>query len=190
MVHGVVGVDRDQRAVTTLHTERLRLEPITDRHYVGMRKMSADAEVMRFLNHGQPQSEEETRAGIERIQRRWKEWGYSWWALIENDSGEMIGAACLQHLGGDAARPLEIGWRLVREAWGKGYASEAARAIVRHAFNVVGADEVYAVADPDNADSIKVMQRLGMQYVGIETHYEQPHAVYRLPRTATSATTG
>jgi RimJ/RimL family protein N-acetyltransferase len=170
--------------MTILHTERLRLEPITDRHYGGMRRMTADPEVMHFLNKGKPQTEEETRAGIERIKRRWEEWGYSWWALIETASGEMIGAACLQHLGTDAAQPFEIGWRLTRDSWGKGYASEAACAIVRHAFDTVGADEVLAVAHPDNAASIKVMQRLGMHYVGIETHYDMPCVVYRLLRTA------
>jgi RimJ/RimL family protein N-acetyltransferase len=170
--------------MTILHTERLRLEPIADRHYDGMRKMSTDPEVMRFLNKGRPQSEEETRAGIERIKRRWEEWGYSWWALIEIGSSDMVGAACLQHLALDDAQPLEIGWRLTRDNWGKGYASEAARSIVRHAFDTVGVDEVFAVAHPDNAASIRVMQRLGMQYCGIETHYDMPCVVYRLARTS------
>jgi RimJ/RimL family protein N-acetyltransferase len=172
--------------MTILHTERLRLEPITDRHYDGMRRMSADPEVMRFLNKGKPQTDEETRAGIERIKRRWEEWGYSWWALIETGSGDMVGAACLQHLALEDANPLEIGWRLTRDSWGKGYASEAARSIVRHAFDIVGVDVVLAVAHPDNAASIKVMQRLGMQYVGIETHYDMPCVVYQLMRASHS----
>lgn len=94
----------------------------------------------------------------------------------------LVGLACLQHIGGDKAKPHEIGWRLARSGWGKGYASEAAQAIVAHAFDVVGAPEVVAVAHPDNAASIKVMTRLGMQYAGMERHYDIDSVVYRLAR--------
>ncbi|HAT30541.1 MAG TPA: N-acetyltransferase [Janthinobacterium sp.] len=168
--------------MTILHTARLTLEPITEQHYAELRKLNSDPAVMRFLNGGIPETEEGTLAMIARVKAAWAAWGYSWWALILTDGGQMVGAACLQHLGRDAAKPREIGWRLGCDCWGKGYASEAARAIVGHAFHVVGADEVCAVADPDNAASITVMRRLGMRYVGIETHYERPCATYRLER--------
>ncbi|CDG84062.1 GNAT family N-acetyltransferase [Janthinobacterium agaricidamnosum] len=168
--------------MTILHTARLRLEPITEAHYDRMRTLNSDPVVMTYLNRGQPEAEEKTRAAVERITRRWAEWGYSWWALIRLDDGEMVGMACLQHLDGEVSQPLEIGWRLARAGWGQGYASEAAAAIVSHAFTAVGVAEVYAVAHPDNAASIKVMQRLGMQYIGNEAHYDLDCVVYRLPR--------
>ena len=168
--------------MTILHTARLRLEPVTEQHYDAMHAMNSDTEVMTYLNAGQPETEEHTRAAVGRIMGRWAEWGYSWWALIRLDDGEMVGMACLQHLDGDKSKPHEIGWRLARTGWGQGYASEAAAAIVAHAFNVVGAPEVVAVAHPDNAASIKVMTRLGMQYVGMERHYDLDSVVYRLAR--------
>lgn len=173
--------------MTILQTARLTLEPITEQHYEGLRKLNSDPLVMHFLNGGTPETEEATRAMIARVMTAWAAWGYSWWALIASDSGELVGAACLQHLDRDPAKPREIGWRLASEAWGKGYASEAARAIVEFAFEVVGADELYAVADPDNAASIKVMERLGMRYVGIETYYDEPCATYRLDRAGYAA---
>ena len=168
--------------MTILTTARLRLEPITENHYERMRTLNTDPEVMTYLNAGQPETEEDTRAGVARVTGRWAEWGYSWWALIRLDDGEMVGMACLQHLDGDKSKPHEIGWRLARTGWGQGYASEAAAAIVAHAFNVVGAPEVVAVAHPDNAASIKVMTRLGMQYAGMERHYDIDSVVYRLAR--------
>jgi RimJ/RimL family protein N-acetyltransferase len=167
--------------MTILKTERLILEPITARHYEGMRKTNADPVVMRFINAGKAEGEEATCAAIARITARWAEWGYLWWALIRSDNGEMVGLACLQNLGGVPGR-LEIGWRLCRDSWGMGYASEAARAIVQFAFEVVGAKEVYAIALPDNVASINVMKRLGMYYTGIETHSEKQCATYRLDR--------
>ncbi|MGK5039404.1 GNAT family N-acetyltransferase [Janthinobacterium sp. GB1R12] len=168
--------------MTILTTARLRLEPITEQHYERMRTLNTDPEVMTYLNAGQPETEENTRAAVTRITGRWAEWGYSWWALIRLDDGEMVGMACLQHLDGDKNKPHEIGWRLARTGWGQGYASEAAAAIVAHAFDVVGAPEVVAVAHPDNAASIKVMTRLGMQYAGMERHYDIDSVVYRLAR--------
>ncbi|WP_300754520.1 GNAT family N-acetyltransferase [Janthinobacterium sp.] len=168
--------------MTVLHTARLRLEPITEAHYERMRVLNTDPEVMTYLNAGQPEAEEKTRMAVERTKQRWLEWGYSWWALIRIEDGVLVGMACLQHLDGDRNQPHEIGWRLARAGWGQGYASEAAEAIVAHAFGVVKAPEVVAVAHPDNAASIKVMTRLGMQYVGRGVHYGLESVVYRLPR--------
>ena len=168
--------------MTILHTARLRLEPVTGQHYEAMHAMNSDVEVMTYLNAGQPETEEHTRAAVARIMGRWAEWGYSWWALMRKDDEVMVGLACLQHLGGYRTQPHEIGWRLARAGWGKGYASEAAAAIVDHAFNVVGAPFVVAVAHPDNAASIKVMTRLGMWYTGMEKHYGIDSSVYRQDR--------
>jgi RimJ/RimL family protein N-acetyltransferase len=93
----------------------------------------------------------------------------------------LVGLACLQHIGGDKEKPHEIGWRLARRL-GQGYASEAANAIVAHAFDVVGAPEVVAVAHPDNAASIKVMTRTGhaVRRHGAPLRHRQ--RVYRLAR--------
>lgn len=168
--------------MTILHTARLRLEPITEAHYAALRGMNTDPEVMTYLNAGQPESEQVTRNAVIRTMGRWAEWGYSWWALMRKDDEVLVGMACLQHLGGDKSQPHEIGWRLARAGWGQGYASEAANAIVAHAFEVVKAPFVVAVAHPDNAASIKVMTRLGMRYTGMEKHYDLDSVVYRLDR--------
>ena len=100
--------------MTILHTARLRLEPVTGQHYEAMHAMNSDVEVMTYLNAGQPETEEHTRAAVARIMGRWAEWGYSWWTLMRKDDEVMVGLACLQHIGGDKTQPHEIGWRLAR----------------------------------------------------------------------------
>ncbi|WP_256378169.1 GNAT family N-acetyltransferase [Pantoea sp. EKM10T] len=75
---------------------------------------------------------------------------------------------------------LEIGWRLVPEHNGKGYATEAAKAITDFAAEQIGATYLMAVADPENAASQQVMQRLGMTYKVIEQHYHVPYVVYEI----------
>ncbi len=163
-----------------LETPRLKLEPYDDSHYEGLRVMDSDAGVMRYITGGIVKTPEETWEGIRRVQARWDKYNFSWWAIKEKSSGAIVGAACLQHLANVDGAPLEIGWRLVPEHNGKGYATEAAKAIVNYAAEQVGATYLVAVADPENIPSQRVMQRLGMTYKAIEQHYDVPCVVYEL----------
>ena len=70
----------------------------------------------------------------ERVQARWAEHGFSWWSFFDRDSGEIVGAGCIQHLARIVTEPLEIGWRLRTDQWGKGLANEAAHAMGDFAF--------------------------------------------------------
>ena len=163
-----------------LETARLRLEPFHDSHYEGLRVMDNDAGVMRYINNGVIKTPEETWENIRRVQARWEKYGFSWWAIKEKASEAIVGAACLQHLANVEDAPLEIGWRLVPDQHGKGYATEAAKAIIDFAQEQTGATYLVAVADPENIPSQRVMQRLGMSYKAIEQHYDVPCVVYEL----------
>lgn len=167
--------------MTILTTDRLRLEPFDERHLEGLHAMNRLPEVMRFIT-GKPETLEQTRAAIEVVKGRWAQYGFSWWAFVERGTGRVIGAGCIQYLGRDPANPHEIGWRLVPDKWGQGYASEAALAMAGWAFDSLGAPLLCAVCKPDNLDSARVMQRLGMRYRGEETWYDSAHAVYEMTR--------
>ncbi|MDN3920622.1 GNAT family N-acetyltransferase [Roseateles violae] len=174
--------------MTTLTTARLRLEPFADAHLEGLNAMNSDPAVMRYLT-GRPETLDETRAAIARVQARWAEWGYSWWSFIEQDSGHLVGAGCIQHLGREKANPLEIGWRLRQDRWGRGYASEAAQRMAAFAFDELRAPLLRAVCDPQNQASARVMQRLGMRFCGIERWYEADCAAYEIDATGWRART-
>lgn len=170
--------------MTTLTTTRLRLEPFSDAHLPGLHAMNREPEVMRYIT-GKPETLEETRASIARVQARWAEWGYSWWALIEAAGGEVVGAGCIQHLGRARANPLEIGWRLHPAHWGRGYAIEAARRMAAFAFDDLHAPLLLAVRDPANAASGRVMDKLGMQpRPALERWYDFDCAVHEISRAA------
>jgi len=170
--------------MTLLSTSRLRLEPFTEGHLAGLNKLNSDPEVMRYLSAGRPETLEETRAVIERVMKRWDEVGYSWWALIERETEELVGAGAVQNLRRestlvpDLACPLEIGWRLRRDRWGRGLAVEAAQAMGDFAFKELNARELLAVCDPANTASASVMKRLGMQEVGIQRWYGKDLLAY------------
>jgi RimJ/RimL family protein N-acetyltransferase len=172
--------------MTLLTTNRLRLEPFTEEHLAGLNRMNSDPEVMRHLSGGRPETLEETRAVIERVMNRWSEVGYAWWAIIERETGDLVGAGAIQNLRREAtpvpdlACPLEIGWRLRRDRWGQGLAVEAARAMADFAFKELKAGELLAVCDPANTASANVMKRLGMQEAGVQRWYGKDLLTYRI----------
>lgn len=169
--------------MTILTTERLRLEPFDDAHLDGLNAINSDPEVMRYLTA--PESRKETLDVIRRVKNRWLEYGFSWWSFVERASGEIVGAGCIQRLrrsgeSPDPACPLEVGWRLRRDRWHQGLATEAAVTMADFAFQTLRADVLYAVCHPDNAASASVMKRLAMRYRGIEIWYDMPLAAYEI----------
>lgn len=167
--------------MTILSTARLRLEPFTDSHFEGLSRMNSEPEVMRYIT-GKPETPEETLAVIERVKGRWAEFGFSWWSFIELSTNEIVGAGCIQYLGRDPANPLEIGWRLRKDKWNLGYASEAARAMATFAFDTLKSDSLFAICHQENLASAHVMKKLGMKYRGIERWNDMDTAVYVIGR--------
>lgn len=175
----------------TLHTPRLRLEPFADHHLDGLHAMNRRPEVMRYLG-GQPETREQTQAGIDRVRRSWAVLGASWWALVELQSGRVAGAGCVQYLRREAEppvdlaslreNPMEIGWRLHPDFWRQGLATEAARTMAAYAFRAFPIAELLAVRDPENLESGRVMDRLGMRYRGVEWWYGSEVAEHVLTR--------
>ena len=83
--------------MTLLATSRLSLVPFTDDHVDGLNVLNSDPEVMRYIS-GRPETRDETLAVVDRVKKRWIEFGYSWWSFIELGSGEIVGAGALQNL--------------------------------------------------------------------------------------------
>jgi RimJ/RimL family protein N-acetyltransferase len=163
--------------MTVLSTARLELQPFDDQHYDGLRALNSDPQVMRYIT-GRPETPEETTAFIARVKAAWATLGYSWWAFIERDSGRLIGAGCIQHIERNPDNPLELGWRLIPDAQGKGYAKEAAQAMASFAFDTLKSQQLVAVCHVQNTDSEKIMRRLGMTYRGVERWYNTDTTVY------------
>ncbi|TAG01405.1 MAG: N-acetyltransferase [Betaproteobacteria bacterium] len=177
--------------MTILHTARMRLEPIAERHFEGLYAMDQIPEVMRYIS-GTPATREQTTAAVSRIGRCWAAWGTSWWAFIEPTTGRLAGAGCIQYarretelpadLDSLRVNPLEIGWRLHPDFWRKGLATEAAQRMAAFAFDELAAPELIAVRHPENLASANVMDRLGMRYRGMEIWYGELGATYVIGR--------
>jgi len=164
-------------------TDRLRMVPFDQPHASALNTLDNEPQVMEFLSEGKPKTLAQTKAGIKRARKFWEKLGFGWWTIFHQDQGDIIGSACLQHIANVPGTELEIGWRLTASAAGHGYATEAGKAAARYAFDVVGVDHVVATADQANIASHRVMQRIGMTYRGIETHYDAPCTTYVLHET-------
>ena len=164
---------------TILTTERLRLEPVDERHFDGLRAISGDAVVMRHIT-GRPETPEETAAFIARHQAKWAALGHAWWAFVAHGSGEIVGIGAVQHMEHNPANPLELCWRLRADQQGQGYATEAALAMARFAFERLHTGRLFAVCRQENLASSAVMRRIGMRFRGIERWYEVDVATFEL----------
>ena len=130
----------------TLRTERLLLRPFRTDDLEDLVALDADRDVMFFITGGTPTPREE----VERedlpdfLAYAAGDTGYGFWAAEERATGAFLGWFHLRpHAGAPADEP-ELGYRLRRSAWGRGYATEGSRALVDHAFQALGAHRVYA----------------------------------------------
>jgi GrpB-like predicted nucleotidyltransferase (UPF0157 family)/RimJ/RimL family protein N-acetyltransferase len=154
-----------------IETERLLLRPKTLDDLPFMHGLFSDPAVTRYLGDGKPRSLEKVREGLLAQLEYQRTWGFSLWLACERAGGEPVGDCGLMPLehGGPE---VEIGYRLVPAAWGRGYATEAAAATLRYGFDVAGLDEIVGIAYPENTASRRVMEKIGMTYDGRGVYYE------------------
>jgi RimJ/RimL family protein N-acetyltransferase len=143
------------QVIEPLSTERLDLRPVTLDDVDRLVTLDADPEVMRYINGGTPTPRDEARRILERsIGHRW--------LAFEHGAGEFAGWFGLRP---SAGRDRELGYRLRRECWGRGLATEGARALVDLAFTKLDATRVWAQTMTVNSASRRVMERCGLHFV-------------------------
>ena len=170
--------------MTELHTERLVLRQWRDEDRAPFAALNADPVVMEHFPS--TMTREASDAFVDFNVATISERGWGLWA-VEAD-GEFIGFVGLNE---PRFRPgVEIGWRLARAAWGHGYATEAARAVLAFAFDELGLDEVISFTSTTNVRSQRVMERIGMTHDPADD-FDHPnvtderlrrHVLYRLAR--------
>jgi RimJ/RimL family protein N-acetyltransferase len=165
-----------------IETARLLLRRFEARDVDELARIYADPSTTQWLGDGSPRAREETSAEIERFRALYRERGYGPWAVCLRDSGVLIGHCGLQDLDGGPEAALT--WALSREWRGRGYATEAAMAALRDAFDGLKLPRVSAVAQAANVESIRVMQKLGMKLAGEETHYGKRVLRYEVVRSS------
>jgi RimJ/RimL family protein N-acetyltransferase len=168
------------RTPPTVKTSRLLLRGWSRRDLKAHAEMSADPVAMRYIGDGKVLDQGQSWREIAMHVGHWVLRGYGQWALERREDGVWLGQAGLWNPPGWPG--LEVGWKLARHAWGEGYATEAGQAAIEWAWCNLDAPELISVIQPDNAASIRVAERLGMQRLLETTLKEQDVVIFGINR--------
>ncbi len=154
-----------------LETERLQIRnwrwPEDEE---GARLIFCDPDVMRFIPAGTFAPDVVPRV-VQRMIERDAHDGFGVWPVVEKSSGGVIGECGITYI--QETADVEIAWLFSRAAWGKGFATEAAGAVLRYALGEAGLTTVYALVVPENRASIAVANRLGMRFDRVARAYKR-----------------
>ena len=178
--------------MSELLTPRLRLRRWRASDLDPFAAMNADLRVMEFLPT--PLDRRATEAMIARAEASFEANGFGLWAVELREGGSFGGFVGLLRPTFQAPFTpcVEIGWRLAPEIWGRGYATEGARAVLRHGFDTLAFDEILSWTAPTNVRSRRIMTKLGMTHnprddfdhpLLPEAHPLRRHVLYRIRRS-------
>ncbi len=165
-----------------LVTERLVLRPLEEGDLDPLSRILGDPLAMRFFPR--PRTREESRVWIARNQERYTVDGHGLWAVERRSDGAFLGDCGLVMQRPEGRPEVEVGYHFAREHWGQGYATEAAGACIRLAFDVLRVRRVIALIRPDNVPSARVADRLGLRPLHPVDHAGLVHDLYVLERPA------
>ncbi|MBH5317106.1 GNAT family N-acetyltransferase [Paenibacillus sp. GSMTC-2017] len=148
-----------------IETSRLQLRDWKDTDLEPFSRLNGDKEVMAYFP--KTLSVEETKLFYQTITDEFMQCGYGLYAVEVKESKAFIGFIGFHKaiFEADFTPCIEIGWRLKREAWGNGYATEGAAACLQYGFNVLGFNDVYSFTADINTSSKGVMEKIGMSYI-------------------------
>ena len=179
----------EQRRFDEVRTDRLLMRRWLDSDRDPFAALNGDPETLKFFPATLDRAASD--ALVDRIEDRFERQGFGLWALEVTGTREFIGFAGLSPLPDDVpgAGGMEIGWRLARNAWHQGYATEAARAALAVAFDGAALTEVWSMTAVLNEPSQAVMRRIGMTEIARFDHPRiaagnplRPHVTYHLAR--------
>ncbi|GAB2953723.1 GNAT family N-acetyltransferase [Hymenobacter coalescens] len=149
-------------------TARLRLRELLPADAPGILALDSDPEVLRYVPHQPMSTLAEAAAVVDYIRGQYRRNGIGRWAVELRATGEFVGWCGLKLVDAEATNGrlgyYDLGYRLLRRHWGQGYASEAAAASLRYAFEVLQLPEVHATVMRDNGASRRVLEKLGLAH--------------------------
>jgi [ribosomal protein S5]-alanine N-acetyltransferase len=163
-----------------LETERLSFRPFVPDDLPLLIEQRSDPDVYRYLGGTRRQNPEKLAERLEFSIECHKKLGFGMSAAILKETSEIIGSAGLQPFG--EGGEIEVGYTLIKQFWGMGLGTEAARGWLEYGFNVAGLERIVAVAVLENRASRRIMEKLGMRFEKEMTYFEEKCALYAISR--------
>ena len=164
--------------IPTLTTPRMTLRPLHDTDTAALYRIMSEPDVMRFFPNPRPPTEEQVGRMIAHQLRHWEEHENGWWAVELRETCRMIGWCGLQYL--PESDETEVAYLLDKAVWGRGLATEAARAALRYGFENQNLDRIIAIVHPDNLGSQKVALKVGLAFVDRTCYFQMDCFRYAL----------
>ena len=169
--------DDEVRARSPLiETDRLRLRLFQPQDLDELANMFSDPEVMRYVADGKPAGRDVAQKALTSVIDHWRRHGFGRWAAEDRETRQFVGFGGLRSLFGMP----EVVYHLAPAYWGKGLATELGRASLRYGFEEHLFEKIVAIAKPENATSIRVMEKLGMHYEMNTSYYDIEVVQYTL----------
>jgi len=167
-------------SLDVLESERLRAERLREDHLDELRAaLDTDPRVMATLG-GRLLTEEESRAAIARHLAQWDRHGFGLWVFREKGTGRLVGRGGLVRYSLEGKDVVGLLYHVVAEAWGKGFATEIARACLRAGFERLGLSSIGCWTQPANHASKRVMEKCGFVHERDGLFHGLPHVFYRV----------
>ncbi|MDQ2961940.1 MAG: GNAT family N-acetyltransferase [Pseudomonadota bacterium] len=155
-----------------LATRRLALREFRPGDTEQLFRLNRDPRVMRYIGDGSVGTRASAAAAISGARKHYRVYpGLGVWPAEDRASGAFIGWFCLKYI--PATVEVEVGYRLLPRAWGQGYATEGAQALVRYGFDVLGLRRILGLTHPDNVASQRVLQKAGLCDAGWGHYYDR-----------------
>lgn len=151
-----------------IETERLLLRELLFSDVDGLFELESNPNVHLYVGNKPVTHIDECHAYVVFIHRQYKDFGTGRLAVISKETNEFLGWSGIKFITNEINNHkdfYEIGYRFIEKHWGKGYATEAGKAFIDYAFNVMKVDALYAYADAGNENSRKILEKLGLRYV-------------------------
>jgi RimJ/RimL family protein N-acetyltransferase len=161
-----------------IETERLLLRMFRPEDLDELARLFSDPDVMRYVGDGKPVNREEADKALKSIIKHWTTHGFGRWGAVDKKTHEFVGFGGLRSLFGTP----EVVYHLTKAHWGKGLATELARASLRFGFEEHQFERIVAIAKPDNAASIHIMEKIGMLYEMHTSYYNIDVIQYAITR--------
>ena len=166
-----------------IETERLLMRDLSEQDTLGIFKLDSDPDVHTYLGKKPLKTIAEAEKNIAFIQKQYIENGIGRWAVIEKESGHFIGWSGFKFIKSvinNRTQYYDLGYRFLKQYWGKGYATETAVASLDYGFTQLNQKEICAMADIENLASNRILQKIGMVKLNEFKYETVPHNFYAI----------
>lgn len=155
-----------------LETERLILVPLAEEHFDLYWELDRDPEIMKFIRKHSETVEEARNHFQKSMFYDSQNPGLGLFAVTEKVTKEYVGIGVLVHIERNRDNGIEVGYRLLKNAWGKGYATEIAKRLIQYGFDELKLKEIFGTTKPDHVVSQKALMKAGLEKIGSGPFYD------------------